>query len=136
MGEVNHCSSCGMCCKLLGVQEIAKPPHEWCRHYRKGTGCTIHEQPDFPADCRDYVCLWRQMKEEGQTFPDELRPDRCKVIIDAAKDAPVHYVRCDPAYPNAWRQQSIQNVLGELARIGSEIYLITRDGPKRLRVIA
>ena len=120
-----------MCCRLLGVEELNKQPGVWCQHCTVGKGCQIHEQANFPHDCREYVCLWRQMKDEGRPIADDLRPDRSKVVIDASKDGRAHHVRCDPGYPKAWQKQSVQRVLAGLAQAGSDVYLVTLSGTRR-----
>ena len=131
---MNACGQCSLCCKLLGIEEIEKPPGVWCQHCTPGTGCMIHEQASFPMDCHSYACLWRQAKDEGNPLPDELRPDRSKVIIDAAKTQHAHHVRCDPASPTAWRNPKIVSILDQLARRGSAIYLVTPNKVKRMLI--
>lgn len=77
------------------------------------------------------------MKDEGRALADGLRPDRCKVVIDAAKDAPVNYVRCDPGYPKAWQQQKVQKILAALEHEGKHIMLVTLAGSlRRLHTVA
>jgi hypothetical protein len=134
MDDRNACGTCSLCCKLLGIEEIEKSPGVWCRYCTPGTGCTIHEQNTYPTDCRAYVCLWRQKKDEGHSLPDDLRPDRCKVIIDAAKHERIHYVRCEPAFAGAWRNPKIIGILAQLERHGSTVYLITSNKIKKLLI--
>ena len=55
------CGECGMCCKLLGIESIAKPPGQWCGHYRRGAGCSVYA--DRPAACSRFICLW--LSSEG-----------------------------------------------------------------------
>jgi hypothetical protein len=55
------CGECGLCCKLLAVDEIGKPAHVWCEHFSPGTGCTIYETR--PAACRTFECLWLKQTE-------------------------------------------------------------------------
>lgn len=120
-----------MCCKLLGVVSLPKPPGIWCWFCKPGHGCAKHEQPDFPQECADYVCTWLQCRQEGHPLSPELRPDRSKVVIDARKREHAHNVRCDPQHPNAWRKPNVQRVLAALAKSGSTIYLITPTGEER-----
>lgn len=58
----------------------------------------------------------------------ELRPDRCHVVIDYRKRERAYNVRCDPDYPDAWRQANVQRVLAALAKAGSAIYLVKPTG--------
>jgi hypothetical protein len=127
----SHCQECSLCCKLLGVVGIAKPPGTMCWFCKPGHGCTKYKQPDFPDECNDYVCLWLQLSQEGRPLPIELRPDRCHVVIDARKGKHINNVRCDPDYPDAWRQTKVQQVLATLAKAGSTISLIKPSGEER-----
>lgn len=85
----------------------------------------------MPKECSDYVCLWLQCRQEGHPLPDNLRPDRSKVIIDARLDEHAHNVRCDPLHPDAWQKPEIQQVLAAVAATGSTIYLVTPTGEQR-----
>jgi uncharacterized protein len=89
------CGACTLCCRLLGVPELEKPAGEWCAACTRGAGCGRYA--DRPPSCRAFECFW--LLDEG--FPDELRPDRCGVVIafDAAPDAVVLHV--DPDRPDA-----------------------------------
>jgi hypothetical protein len=69
------CDGCTMCCKLPAAPPpLNKPAGVWCRNCDKGHGCRIYEQR--PQGCRDFQCLWKVMPD----FPEELRPDRTKVL--------------------------------------------------------
>jgi hypothetical protein len=133
----NHCQECSLCCKLLGVISIAKPPGTMCWFCKPGHGgCTKYKQQDFPEECAEYVCLWLQLAQEGRPLPLELRPDRSKVVIDARKGQHVNNVRCDPRYPDAWRKPNVQRILAALAEAGSTLYLIKPSGEERpLRLV-
>lgn len=123
---MNHCGKCTLCCRLLGVAELEKPPHVWCQHCTPGKGCRIHEAANYPSDCASYVCLWRQCRDEGVKIPSKLRPDRCKVVIDARNYEQAHNVRCDPAHPDAWREPLVNRLLLVLASVQrSNVYLVT-----------
>lgn len=69
-----------MCCKLLGVEELGKPAASWCAHCAVGKGCMVYR--DRPPTCRAFQCLWT--RDEG--LPEEMRPDRCGVILVETKD--------------------------------------------------
>ena len=66
------CGSCRLCCKLVGVEVLDKPPGTWCQH-ACSKGCGIYETR--PDECRKYVCLWL-----AGFFEDEDRPDRTRVL--------------------------------------------------------
>ena len=51
-----ECGECGQCCKLIGVRELEKAPHVWCRYYKRGMGCGVYE--GRPQGCADFACDW------------------------------------------------------------------------------
>jgi len=130
IGE-NHCGTCTMCCKVLGVHEIDSPAGQWCPHCAVGVGCSVYASR--PHSCRTYSCIWRQWRAEGQPVSDSLRPDRCRVVVDAALNGVDHYVRPDPQRPLAWRTQEIKNLIqGVAAQTGGEVWLVVGVDRKRL----
>ncbi|HSS25166.1 MAG TPA: hypothetical protein VLL82_12395 [Mycobacterium sp.] len=79
---VKPCAGCTACCHLPGVAEIGLKPFERCRHERGFPwvpGCGIYA--DRPSSCRRWSC---QYGLEG--WDDELRPDRCGVVVGPEPD--------------------------------------------------
>lgn len=102
-----------MCCRLLGVEELQKPPMHRCPHCRTGVGCGIYA--DRPNDCRTYRCEYRHALDRGEPVPLTLRPDHCHVVLDTGDDG-VLYVRVDQARANAWNQPAIRNIIADACR--------------------
>jgi uncharacterized protein len=94
------CGGCCLCCKLFEVQELIKPRDTWCRHCVIGVGCGIH--PDWPKTCNDFFCLWRD-ERLAVALPDDVRPDRCGVVLAAAGGGKAIVAVCQPDKPFAWR---------------------------------
>lgn len=69
-----------MCCKLVAVTELAKPPGVRCRHQRHGKGCMIYARR--PPGCRVWNCRW--LIEDDTA--DLRRPDRVHYAIDIMPD--------------------------------------------------
>ena len=115
-----------MCCKTLGVDEpgLFKPAGTWCTHCQVGKGCGAYATR--PTSCRTYTCVWRQWRETSNDVPDALRPDRCKVVIDAAADGSGHYVRCNADRPDAWRDPAVQKILTGISSV-SRLFLVIGD---------
>jgi hypothetical protein len=130
--STNHCSGCSLCCKLLGIGVLNKPANVWCHFCKPGSGCQIHEHPSLPQECADYVCFWLQGRREGNPLPDELRPDRCHVVIDKRLGGDIHNVRCDIGHPHAWKHPKVQRVLQVLAELGSTVVLVTATGEDQM----
>ena len=81
----NHCGSCTLCCKVLGIEEIGKPRHTWCPHCDKGKGCRIYDSPAKPQECTAYSCLWlstQSFEDPTLRLPERFRPDRTRVVVD------------------------------------------------------
>ena len=49
-----NCSGCGLCCTLLRIEELDKPPMIACSHCEAGGGCRIYAQR--PTECRQFYC--------------------------------------------------------------------------------
>lgn len=101
------CGSCTLCCKLLEVHEIEKPANEWCTQCSTKAGCAIYGSR--PHACIDFECLW--LRGLG---PDELRPDRSKVVMNASKDHKSIVLHVDPSRPDAWRAPIFRFVLDRM----------------------
>jgi hypothetical protein len=52
-------------------------------------------------------------------------------VIDHRLREHAYNVRCDPDYPDAWRQANVQRVLAALAEAGYAVYLIKPSGEER-----
>ena len=66
------CDGCTVCCEILEIKAIDKPAHEPCQYCDKG--CTIYRER--PEVCARFECAWL-----AGNWRDELRPDRCGVMI-------------------------------------------------------
>jgi hypothetical protein len=90
------CGSCTLCCKLIAVIELQKPPGEWCRHCRPGSGCGIHQER--PAECRVFFCHWMLEK----SLSADWKPEKAKfALVTSAGGHMTAFV--DPGFPGAWR---------------------------------
>jgi hypothetical protein len=105
------CGVCNLCCKLYNVPELDKPRDTWCTNCRKGKGCGIY--PDWPAVCQDFFCLWRD-ERLAYMLPNEVRPDRCGVVLTAAFGGKDILATSSPDKPFAWRDNAV--VYGFLKR--------------------
>ena len=92
------CDGCVLCCKVMGIDEISKPPNEWCPMCDKGAGCKSYD--NRPQGCRDFSCAYA-MGLMGSV--EAIRPDNSKVVMSFTIDGkyPVAYV--DKSYPDAWQ---------------------------------
>jgi len=99
IAEGKSCGECGLCCKLIGVESIAKPQFTWCRHFKRSVGCGIYE--DRPHDCRAFICYWLHVPNLG----DEWRPDRAGFVMHIADGGARLNIKVDPINPQAWKAE-------------------------------
>ena len=91
------CGTCTLCCKLIAVTDLEKPPGEWCPHCVRGEGCGIYETR--PAECRTFFCHW--MLEKGLTA--DWKPEKAKFALVTSADGHMTAF-VDPGFPGAWRK--------------------------------
>lgn len=70
-----ECGGCQVCCMVLPVPELNKPPRRSCVH-QCPQGCGIYAQR--PASCSKFECLWKL----SGALDESLRPDKCGVMFD------------------------------------------------------
>jgi hypothetical protein len=116
---VNHCGSCTLCCKLLGIPELDKPQDRWCTHCAVGSGCRIYESR--PASCRDFECVWLQSQKEAKPLPLALRPDKSKMVLTLSQNRKDVMGYCDPSAPHAWKEAAMFRLLEVISRQGQRV---------------
>jgi len=70
------CGECTLCCELLPVHFLDKPPLEKCKFAVECQGCSIYK--DRPEECSSFDCMYFQ----SEKISEELRPDKCHVIFE------------------------------------------------------
>ena len=137
------CGTCTLCCKLLGVAELAKPEDAWCRHCDRGRGCRAYETR--PKGCRDFACAWLVAREEGVQVDDALRPDRCGVVFHQPEGRPDTLVaHVDPRRERAWTEGAAMAHVAAMAGLGTSVavraagrhYIVDREGVHVARPVA
>lgn len=127
--EERRCGDCGLCCKLLAVDEIGKPAHRWCDHFVPGDGCGIYEAR--PQACSTFQCVWLRQTDLGA----EWKPNRAHFVMYLDTRQKQLVVNVDPGHANAWRTEPYLSEFRRWARRGLE------EGPQlvvkiRRRIIA
>lgn len=119
---MKDCGGCSLCCKLLDVPGLAGPG-VWCPHCKPGSpggGCTIHDHR--PEVCLGFDCFWR-----AESWPDHLRPDRCKVVFEALPGVVTILISVDPSRPDAWKKEEILEVIEKLRKKNRPLVLKTKN---------
>jgi hypothetical protein len=130
------CGGCTLCCKIMAIDELKKPPGEWCPNCKGAQGCAIYGA--HPPSCRYFVCEWLRNSD----VPQDFRPDAVKVVLTTAMwDEGAHLIaNCDADNPMAWRDQPVYGWLKAraaqswqrggwvMARVVKRIWLIGPNG--------
>lgn len=120
---MERCGNCTMCCKLPAVPVLDKPYGQWCKHCAAGVGCKIYEKR--PEPCRSYQCMYLM----NERLPDELRPDRCHVVIEPAlPGTKTMYALVDEHRPDAWQTRRVRDLIAAIVRRGYAV--VVRCGNK------
>ena len=104
------CGSCTLCCKVMGIKEIAKPPGQWCSQCQPGKGCGTYQ--DRPSECRQFICDWLRTDALGP----EWKPEKSKIVLVTGHGRIVAYV--DPSTPAAWRKSPYHERLMAQVQLG------------------
>ena len=104
------CGECTLCCKVMAIEELAKPASSWCPHCKQGRGCLICAAR--PAECRTYGCLWLI----DDRLDQRRKPSRSRLVLTTSQDG--IEIRCDPGSPDAWRKQPFRNQIHQWAVAG------------------
>jgi len=114
------CGDCTECCYVLSVAsgpdelDLGSGPNggksrdELCSRCEAGEGCNVYADPDKPAGCGTYRCLWLR---EGLSA--DLRPDRAGVVMrrDEATEGLLGYAR--PEREGDWRVGAMRELILE-----------------------
>ena len=86
-----------MCCKLMGIAELNKPPLRWCDNCQIGVGCKIYDAR--PATCAAFMCGY--LTSAG--LDERWRPADSKIVLALNEEAKRIYVHVEQA--DTWRKQ-------------------------------
>ena len=112
------CGDCTLCCKVMAIEELAKPAGSWCRHCKPGRGCLVYATR--PTECQTYSCLWLIDERLDQHW----KPSKSKLVLTTSQDG--IEIRCDPGFPDAWRKEPFRSDIQKWAVSG---------GPRDVTVI-
>jgi hypothetical protein len=110
------CGDCTLCCKVMAIEELAKPISSWCPHCRPGRGCLIYS--NRLAECQTFNCLWLVDDQLDQHW----KPSKSRLVLTTSEDG--IEVRCDPGFPDAWRKEPFRSEIRQWA-ISGETHDVT-----------
>jgi hypothetical protein len=116
------CGSCTLCCKVMAIAALAKPPGRWCPSCKAGRGCAIYESRPF--SCRVFYCEWIIAKGLGP----EWKPDHAKFVLFKTEGGRRLTAHVDPGNPQAWRRspyyENIKQWAKEAAQKAPDMHLV------------
>ena len=120
------CGPCTICCQFFAVPEIAKPVSIWCQHCGE-TGCGIHQTR--PQSCRNFECFWLM----DETFPEDLRPDLCGVVVSFNEDHDSVVLHVDPERPDALAEPPGSELVQALLGVFDPIFVVCGEDRMMIR---
>lgn len=125
------CGDCGLCCRLLAVDEIEKPAHVWCAHYVPRQGCGIYDRR--PSACRSFRCLWLDQTALGP----EWQPHRSHLVLHLATAEKQLVVTVDPRHSGAWRRAPFHDTIRRWAGRGLDegFQVVVKIGARVIAVL-
>jgi len=110
---MRECGECTLCCLVTEIPELSKPINVMCNFCDQG--CTIHAER--PKSCRNYNCAWLL-----GAMDEDMRPDKCHVVIEPLPDESVVLALIEPGY-----EESLVDLdLSEFTKRGASI--VASDG--------
>lgn len=103
-----------MCCFVLAVHELGKPPGTWCKHCPTRRACAIYDRR--PQECRDFNCGWLTSTAIGE----EWNPRKSRIVLAAELDGQRLVAMVHPDRPDAWRRQPFYGQLKAWSRAAVE----------------
>lgn len=122
------CGSCTLCCSVLDIVELKKPPGPLCPNCTAGPGCAIYATR--PKVCRDFECEWLMSRDLSHPF----RPDRIGTILMEDPDSEEYRAVCAPDKPLAWRHPRVFAHLVQTAKTGRVV--VAKAGLLSWRIFA
>ncbi len=111
-----ECGRCSLCCKAVRVNEINKPPGQWCKHCAPGRGgCIIYATR--PTPCRHFLCMWLVTEELGEDW----FPASAKLVVSMEAGGKRISVSVDPSSPARWREEPYYSRIKGWARFGATV---------------
>jgi len=108
------CGDCTLCCKVMGIESLDKPPAIWCSHCKPAGGCAIYESR--PQECRNFVCGYLR----STTLDERWKPSFCKFVLAEGEDNTHLKIVVDPARPDAWKKEPYYSSFKAWAQSGPD----------------
>jgi Fe-S-cluster containining protein len=90
MSQFRSCGDCTACCTWLIGDSFGSEfgCGKSCK-FLEEDGCGVHKAR--PESCRHYQCAWSQ-----HLLPEEMRPDKCDVLVSVEQNQQGQYLKVIP----------------------------------------
>lgn len=109
--EGRSCRECSLCCRVLGVDEIEKPPNAACPNCVAAVGCRIYESR--PDECRDFYCGYLTLP----MVDEKWFPARSGMVVYPAPEGNRLTVHVDRMRPDVWLGEPYYSEIKRWARL-------------------
>lgn len=109
------CADCTLCCTILGVPALSKPPGLACHHVKTHVGCQIYDRR--PAECAAFHCGY--LSEPN--LAAHWRPKHSRIVLQIKERGRRIEAHIDPAKPEAWREEPYYSELKAWARLSAPL---------------
>ena len=123
-----ECGDCTLCCKVMAIEQLAKPAGSWCPHCNPRRGCLTYATR--PAECQTFSCLWLV----DDRLDPHWKPSKSRFVLTTSEDG--IEIRCDPGFPDAWRKEPYRSKIREWAVSGEthDVTVVVMTGQKMILV--
>src|SRR6185295_3572994 len=97
-----------------------------CEYCDREVGCLVHY--NRPKPCRQFRCLWLISQDRNWRLADNLRPDRCGVILTGPEPGDpedLFYVHPSVYDPDAINRDPVKTYIEEVQAQGQRARLVT-----------
>jgi hypothetical protein len=125
------CGGCTLCCRVMGIAALDKPPGLWCPNCNVGKSCKVYETR--PRECREFNCLW--LKDEN--LDERWKPSTAKfcLVLEAGRKRLAAHV--DPNRPDAWKREPYYSQLKAWAKsyVPAGMQVVVGIGARRIAIL-
>jgi len=91
-----------MCCYVLPIIALNKPPGVMCKYCEWGIGCKVWRNGK-PAECEKFKCMYAQIEK----CSINLRPDKCNIIFEKLQDN-IIYGTMHPDHNDSYQTKNME----------------------------
>ncbi len=123
------CADCTLCCKVLGIPELAKPRGVVCGQCDWNKGCKIYA--GRPGSCRDFDCSYLLSPALGE----EWKPTTAHLVLGYMAREDIILIFTDPDHVGAWRREPYLARIKKWAGMTDKGYVLIWEAKRALALV-